>query len=178
LLRRSDGRTLLEAQAAVLRRRVRRLAVAAPAERYRALRTTEPAVARLEWIEDPGLGPGVAVQAASARLSAPWLLWAVTDAPAPHGALVMALQRAAESQPVDAVVVRRADRRQVGFVLARRAALPTFRCASLQGLLRGREVVELDAEGWPAELRAALDDVDEPDDLSRRGGSLLAPGLG
>lgn len=173
LLRRTDGRTLLEALVETLHPDVDRLWLASPAAVRRSLRLAEPRVWSLAAVDDPGRGPGVAVQRASEQATEPWLLWTVADIPRPHPDLWRALLDA-RADGVEAVVPRWRDTLQPGFAVVRREALPREEVPSLQGLLRGLRRVELDESVLSTSALGALDDVDAPSDLARLRGPRLA----
>jgi len=174
LLRRADGVTLVEAQIRALRDEVRDVACVAPADRWRALRVAEPAVAGLRWVNDAGRGPGRAVGAAARALDAPWLAWTAADVPRPDRSLWRALRFAAARPGCDAAVIESGAVWQVGCGVARREPLASSSSSSLQGLLQDSHVEVVAASSLPPETRTALEDLDRPDQLHRLETSRLA----
>jgi molybdopterin-guanine dinucleotide biosynthesis protein A len=173
LVRRRDGRTLLEALVASLQPFTRRIWLCAPPSVAAGLRVAEPIAAGLPLASDDGRGPGRAVQRALERSESDRVLWTVADWARPHPDLWSALLDGLDS--ADAAVVEAGGRRQVGAVVARRSALPPAPTSSLQGLLRGVDVRAIAERSLSAAARAALFDIDEPGDL-RVADPILAPG--
>lgn len=172
LLRRPDGRTLLEALVASFAPVAERVWLCAPAEVHAALRVAEPAVAGLEVVFDLGRGPGEAVQSALHEITTDRVIWSVADAPCPDVSLWRALIEGAEQ--ADAALVEAEGRWQVGAVLAQTASVALEPTSSLQGLLRGAHVHTIAYSELQPAAREALRDVDVPARLPLR----LAPGTG
>lgn len=126
---------------------------------------------RVELLEDPGQGPGQALAAALPHLRGEWTFLAAADHPAPAARLCTRLYQAAQGR--DGAQVFSGGQAQPMPGMYRRAALKQP-ARSLRAWLAALDLSVLGAESLTPEERAALVDVDTPEDLARSG--LLPPG--
>jgi molybdopterin-guanine dinucleotide biosynthesis protein A len=141
-----------------------------------ALQARLEASPSLQRLEDPGLGPAVALLTAAEAARADWLLVVGGDHPLPSVALAARLEAVAARSP-EAAAVGVASSAPLAleplFALYRRAALLECREAAprsfgaLLSLLT--PVVALPRDGLGPEELDALSDVDTPEDAARHG---------
>ncbi|MCA9554241.1 MAG: NTP transferase domain-containing protein [Myxococcales bacterium] len=165
-----DGETLAERILRVLGPEAKETFLVAPA------RLTGRLAELALVVEDPGEGPGQAVYAAARLAQAPWLLVVAGDHVAPCPALLRRLW--AQRQGVDAVVVRAEGRLQGTYALFRRDAVTALEAPgprSLREIFSAVRVQEVPEDALSDEERAALQDVDTPEDAARFGISLPPP---
>jgi molybdopterin-guanine dinucleotide biosynthesis protein A len=167
LLRRDDGRTILDGIDRALSPLCARTLLVAPAD---LLRVLDPD-GRFIQVADSGDGPASALVTAARVAQAEWLFVVAGDQPRMSAALFARLMGEAASAALDAVVAHVGGRPQpLGALYLRTAllAMPQPAPASLQGVLkclfRTRVV---DALTLSADERAALEDVDTPADAAR-----------
>jgi molybdopterin-guanine dinucleotide biosynthesis protein A len=168
LLQLADGTTFLER---ALLAAGEGAVVLAPLAKQAALREVAP---NAIYLDDPGEGPAVALGLAAAQLDSEWIVLWAADHPHPSSALVARLAALAEGHD-GAIVVTEQDQPIPG-VYRRTAVLracdPSVR--SLKALLAHLSVARIDRAVLDPAERAALEDVDLPEDLLRLG-ARLAP---
>jgi ribosomal-protein-alanine N-acetyltransferase len=165
LLRREDGRTILEGIDRALSPLCARTLLVAPAD---LLPVLDPE-ARFVDVADEGEGPARALMTAAAAARAEWLFVVAGDQPRMSAALWARLAGETTRDAVDAVVAEVDGRRQPLGALYRRAALVALSelPTSLQGMLDRLRTRVVDALALGAEECAAFEDADTPADATR-----------
>ena len=163
LLRRSTDETLVERISTVLGPQARAMVLVAPLRLHPAFAEVWPH----PMVADEGQGPARALGAAASTVRTAWLAAVAADLVGPDAAL-MAELAAHRSDTIDAVVPVVQGYDQPLFALYRTAAMtsgeaPRSMRAWLGTLSTAR--VQIDA----ADARAALEDVDTPEDVDRFG---------
>lgn len=158
---RPEGISLLEHQLRVMCSVAAVARVVAPPQLRSCL---GPVLARTgaAYVDDTGVGPGVALLQVAAVAKTPWLLVGLGDLVAPSSALAERLLAAAEG--ADGAWVRSEEGADPSMVAIRAAALSTGAAEpSLRKLLARVKMSELPKASLPPDEARGLEDVDTPE---------------